>query len=144
MTCASTNVAMYIEAALDPNTTDDKRFMIKAQIHAGLVSLKEGSEHWSSIRWTVRMFEAIVARTGLSLTQLVTDQTSQSQLNITSMIPFAETNYDWFDINYNSNGDLSDLLGDLDTAGNLGTVSSVDAYDWMQELLVTGTYEAAD
>ena len=140
MTCASTNVAMYIEAALDPSTTEDKRLTIKTQIHAGLVSLKEGSEHWNSIKWMLRMFEAIVTRTGLSLTQHDSEQTTTSQLNITSMIPFAQTNYDWFDINSDQCCDLPDLQIDLDAAGNLGNITGTGAQDWIQDFLSTGTY----
>lgn len=141
MTCASTNLAMYIEAALDPDTTDDKKLSIKTQIHAGLASLKEGSEHWSSIKWTLRMFEAIVTRTGLSLTQQGTEQTSESQLNITSMIPFAPANYDWFNSNCSPGGEVPDVLLDFDAAGNLGTVYGSDAQDWMQDFLGTNSFD---
>ncbi|KIV92256.1 hypothetical protein PV10_06713 [Exophiala mesophila] len=141
MTCASTNLAMYIESALDAATTEDKKLSIKTQIHAGLASLKEGSEHWSSIKWTLRMFEAIVARTGLSLTQQGPEQTSQSQLNITSMIPLAPANYEWFNSSSPAGGDLPDVLLDFDAAGNLGTVYGSDTQDWMQDFLGTGSYD---
>ena len=132
---------MYIESALGAATTEDKKLSIKTQIHAGLSSLKEGSEHWSSIKWTLRMFEAIVTRTGLSLTQQGPEQTSQSQLNITSMIPFAPANYDWFNSSSPAGGDLPDVLLDFDAAGNLGTVYGSDTQDWMQDFLGTGSYD---
>jgi len=139
---------MYIEAALDPNTTEDKKRSIKMHIHAGLISLKEGGEHWINTRWTLRMFEAIVARTALTLTSPGPGQTSEPQFNVTSMIPFSETNYDWFDTNSHSNDDTPDLLVDLDAAGNIGTLdgdlgnmSGKSAEEWMQEFLRAGVYD---
>lgn len=58
---------MRIEIALLPATTPRKQLSIKTQIFAELEYLKESCEYWSSLIWTVRMFEAVIGRTRLGL-----------------------------------------------------------------------------
>ncbi|KAJ9637388.1 hypothetical protein H2204_004812 [Knufia peltigerae] len=67
MTCASTILAMRIEIVLDPATNPRKLAVMKAQIFSELEYVRESCESWNSLIWTVRMFEAVIARTRLCL-----------------------------------------------------------------------------
>ena len=67
MTCASTNLAMRIEIALEPATSPKKQLAARTQIFAELEYLRESCEYWNSLIWTLRMFEAVIARTKLGM-----------------------------------------------------------------------------
>ncbi|KAF5640800.1 cutinase transcription factor 1 beta [Fusarium sp. NRRL 52700] len=69
MTCASSILAMRIEIALEPNTTPKKKMALTAQLFTELQYIRESCEYWSSMTWTLRMFEVAISRTGLGIGQ---------------------------------------------------------------------------
>lgn len=58
---------MRIEIALDPATSQKKQLAARTQIFAELEYLRESCEYWNSLIWTLRMFEAVIARTKLGM-----------------------------------------------------------------------------
>ncbi|RFU27849.1 hypothetical protein B7463_g8504, partial [Scytalidium lignicola] len=82
-TCASTVIAMHIEIALSTSSTIPQRRANRTHIYNGLSYLRASSEYWDSIRGNLRMFEVIVAGTGLSL-----GGPDLCDLDLTSMNPF--------------------------------------------------------
>ncbi|KAM5374737.1 hypothetical protein ACJZ2D_006381 [Fusarium nematophilum] len=79
MTCASTILAMRIEIALDPGTNPKRRFTAKMQVNAEIEYLREACQYWTSLTWTLRMFEAAILRMGLNI-----DTSSSVAPNVTS------------------------------------------------------------
>ncbi len=67
-TCASTMIAMHVECALSPCSTDSQRHLSQTSIHSGLAYLRASLQHWDSVRWSLRMFDVIVSKSRLSLT----------------------------------------------------------------------------
>ena len=59
---------MRIEIALDASTSPRKQLAARTQIFAELEYLRESCEYWNSLVWTLRMLEAVIARTNLGLT----------------------------------------------------------------------------
>lgn len=96
MTCASTNLAMRIEIALNLSTTPRKQLAARTQIFAELEYLRESCEYWNSLVWTVRMLEAVVARTKLGLAPVSRndEERSRSQVDSTAGHLGAKTNED--------------------------------------------------
>ncbi len=76
---------MHIEIALSPSSSGPQSQISRTHIHNGLVFLRSSSEYWDSMRCTLRMFEVIVVRTGLSLRGL-----DHFSFDLTSMNPFAQ------------------------------------------------------
>ncbi|KIW45076.1 uncharacterized protein PV06_03493 [Exophiala oligosperma] len=66
-TCASAIIAMHIEHVLGPKISQVQRQLSLTSIHSGLAFLRASSKHWDSVRWSLRMFDAIVARARLRL-----------------------------------------------------------------------------
>lgn len=58
---------MHIECALCSTTQPVQRQLSQTSIHNGLAFLRTSSRHWDSIRWSLRMFDAIVTRARLGL-----------------------------------------------------------------------------
>lgn len=143
MTCASTNLAMRIEMALDINITPRKRLANKGQIAAELEYLREACEYWSSLIWSLRMFEAVVARTGLGLNVDPPDhgiepsqsrsspringseQTFSTAYQNPSEAPWDPSFTELFDANLNV------TMND----NTFGILPITDNYDWLQNLL---------
>lgn len=58
---------MHIEHVLGPKISQVQRQLSLTSIHSGLAFLRASSKHWDSVRWSLRMFDAIVARARLRL-----------------------------------------------------------------------------
>lgn len=143
MTCASTILAMRIEIALDPATTPRKQLAIKTQIFAELEYLKESCEYWSSLIWTVRMFEAVISRTRLGLNPTSPNETPEGDTDASSVNPRNDTRsynpgLQSGPVEFRDNGTLS-----MSTDANLtipmsddvfGILPVTDNYDWLQNL----------
>ena len=78
-------VAMHIESVLKLDSTNAKRQASQMQIHTGIAYLRASSEHWASVRGTLRMLEEIVNRTGLTIGGLGTPT-----FDLDSMSPFRQ------------------------------------------------------
>jgi hypothetical protein len=76
---------MHIEIALSPSFASPQGRANRTHIHNGLAYLRASSEHWQRIRWTLRMFEVVVARTGLLLSG-----PDHCDFDVTSMSPFVQ------------------------------------------------------
>lgn len=133
MTCASTNLAMRIEISLDPSVSTRKQVANKTQILAELEYLRESCESWSSLVWTLRMFEAVITRTGLHLPASsqpnLPENPVQTQLPQLTMLSQARSG---------QNGDES-IDKDIDLTFTLsedcfGILPVSDNYDWLQSL----------
>ena len=61
-TCTSTAMAMHVECILDQTVSRVQKELSLASIHTGLAYLRAGAQHWNSVRWSLRMFDAIVSR----------------------------------------------------------------------------------
>ncbi|KAH8812472.1 hypothetical protein F5884DRAFT_855768 [Xylogone sp. PMI_703] len=86
-TCASTVVAMHIEIALSATSTMPQRRTNLTHIYNGIDYLRASSKYWDSIRGNLRMFEAIMAETGLSLSG-----PEHFDFDLASMNPFRRIN----------------------------------------------------
>ncbi|KAL2834151.1 hypothetical protein BJY01DRAFT_253104 [Aspergillus pseudoustus] len=138
MTCATTILAMRIELALDPAVTERKRLTLKTQIHTEIGYLREASEYWSTIMWSVRLFEAVVARNGLGLNAESPNETTDLEPGILS------TNLATDGSNAASEADPMEMrnatFGDavLDFTRNdeaFGLFPVSEDYDWLKEML---------
>lgn len=58
---------MRIEIALYPGTNPKRRFAARMQIFAELEYLREACQYWTSLTWTLRMFEVAILRMGLNI-----------------------------------------------------------------------------
>jgi hypothetical protein len=76
---------MHIEIALSPSFASPQGRANRTHIHNGLAYLRASSEHWQRIPWTLRMFEVVVARTGLLLSG-----PDHCDFDVTSMSPFSQ------------------------------------------------------
>jgi hypothetical protein len=61
----STVLALHIEVALDENVSQTRRLMSEESIRAGLAYLRVAQENWTSLRWTLRLFDWVFSKTGL-------------------------------------------------------------------------------
>ena len=77
-TCASTVIAMHLESALSPGSTDTQRQLSRTSIHGGLAYLRACLPYWDSVRWSLRMLDVIVSKSRLSLTDPKPQTTSLS------------------------------------------------------------------
>lgn len=121
--CVSTLLAMHIETALSPTLSTNQKCIIRTRIHTGLSFMRETCEYWCSLKWTLRMFEVVVSRMGLSLTvadDLVPDLNSINPFDSTDGSDFPLRDDDLFDARGEDGflDDLTDLNG-----------------DWLQDLL---------
>lgn len=74
---------MHIEYVLGSKINQIQRQLSVTSIHSGLAFLRASSKHWDSVRWSLRMFDAIVARARLRLASSedpLPDQSSMSNL----------------------------------------------------------------
>lgn len=134
---------MRIEIALDPATTPRKQLAIKTQIFAELEYLRESCEYWSSLIWTVRMFEAVISRTRLGLVPASPNESPEADTDVSSV----NCRNDAGVYNAGSHGGPVEL-GDIatlaiSTDANLtapmsddvfGILPVTDNYDWLQNL----------
>lgn len=67
VTCASMIISMHIECALDPSTVNIQRQWNQRSIQGGLAYLRASLPQWESIKWSLRMFDAILAKLNLGL-----------------------------------------------------------------------------
>lgn len=58
---------MHIEVALDQETSETHRLTARVHIHNDLSFIRAAAVYCESSRWTLRMFEAVIARTTLGL-----------------------------------------------------------------------------
>jgi hypothetical protein len=58
---------MHIEIALDTSRTSRTPRTDRSLMHTGLDFLRASSEHWYSIKWTLRMFDVIISKLDLTL-----------------------------------------------------------------------------
>ena len=58
---------MHIEVALDPETFETQRLTARVHTHNALSFIRAAAVFCESSRWTLRMFEAVIARTTLGL-----------------------------------------------------------------------------
>lgn len=124
---------MRIEIANDPSVSLRKQASNKTQIFAELEYLRESCESWSSLVWTLRMFEAVITRTRLNL-----PSSSRSTLMEDSMqiqLPQLTTPSQ---ARAGQNGDVG-LDKDIDLTFALsedcfGILPVSDNYDWLQSL----------
>jgi len=63
--CVATATALHIEVALDPTAPQIQRLMAQTYIRSGLLVLKQAQEYWTSVEWTLRLFEWVIARKNL-------------------------------------------------------------------------------
>ncbi|KAH0842470.1 hypothetical protein FOPE_07709 [Fonsecaea pedrosoi] len=141
---------MRIEIALDPSTSPHKQRATKAQILAELEHVRESCKYWNSLIWTVRMFEAVIARTRLG----------PVGANGTSLSPNgsseAEVDEEVASVSHNGVGpggggdashrrmeqapnDLLEGVRDLDAGAQVtddvfGILPVTDDYDWLEGL----------
>jgi len=129
---------MHVEIALSPFSTSSQRLTARTHIHNGLAYLRATSEYWDTSRWTLRMFEVIVARTALSL-----EVPEKADFDVTSMNPFMhgeaenhQDNDDEYEFNVNTNADfpLHDLFTATDGDYTSETMMGRNP-EWLNELL---------
>lgn len=58
---------MHIEVAMDAETSEAHRMTARVHIHNDLSFIRAAALYCESSRWTLRMFEAVIARTTLGL-----------------------------------------------------------------------------
>jgi hypothetical protein len=116
---------MHIETALSPTVGGNEKLIARTHIHSGLSYLRDTCEYWTSMKWTLRMFEVIVARTALSLT--ITDA---PEFDVRSMNPFNNNNLPEAD--QDGSGDLFNVADGSDA---FGTTMGRNAEEWLQDLL---------
>src|SRR5258706_1894120 len=97
MNCASTLLALHIEIDLHRSTTAHERHIARTRIHNELAYLRSLPSSWSPVKWTLRMFEVIVSRTGLSLATA-----EESDFNVRSDNPFNGNNHNGNSITVNN------------------------------------------
>ncbi|QGI85672.1 hypothetical protein CEK25_012401 [Fusarium fujikuroi] len=144
MTCASSILAMRIEIALDPSTAPKKKRALTTQLSTELQYLREGCEYWGSITWTVRMFEAAMVKTGLSIEL---QQPGMGATGVERGFQQAEANQRPRDPTFLAETSNMDAFGDpdmffrhipdMDTMNNLaGVFPLADDYDWIESFLL--------
>lgn len=143
---------MRIENALDPNLSARKQLASKTQIFAELEYLRESCEYWSSLIWTLRMFEAVISRTRLGLTADSPEELRESDVET----PVRNTAEDGrgFTVDaatrhreamsgntftVSTTADLSMSMSD----DVFGILPVTDNYDWLQSLLGSEGQEPA-
>jgi hypothetical protein len=58
---------MHFECALNPISTEAQRRIHHAGIQSGIAFLRQSAEHWDSVKWSLRMFNAISNKLKLPL-----------------------------------------------------------------------------
>lgn len=149
MTCASTNLAMRIELALDPAITPQKLVATKAQIFAELEYVRESCEYWNSLIWTVRMFEAVLARTRLSPMGPSPNEASEGDDSTPSTNTLVNnSNFQDQQTACSDNGLLEEsheVDFSLPMADDFfGILPVTDNYDWLESLFGVNTTDATD
>lgn len=61
---------MHVEIALNSSRMGHMPRADQSLIRKGLAFLRAGSEYWHSIKWTLRMFDAIISKSGLILAEM--------------------------------------------------------------------------
>ena len=135
---------MRIENALDPTLSARKQLASKTQIFAELEYLRESCEYWSSLIWTLRMFEAVISRTRLGLTAESPEELRESEVD-TPVRTAGEDGRDCaVDVAARPREGLSGNTFTVSTSADLsmsmaddvfGILPVTDNYDWLQNLL---------
>lgn len=149
MTCASTILAMRIELALDPTITPQKLVATKAQIFAELEYVRESCEYWNSLIWTVRMFEAVLARTRLSPTGLSPNETSEGDEATPSTNTLVNSSNSQDRQMACSDNRLLEENHEVDFSLPMaddffGILPVTDNYDWLESLFGVNATDATD
>jgi hypothetical protein len=134
---------MRIENALDPAIAACKKQAVRTQIYAELQHLRDSCEHWSSLKWTVRMFEVVINRTDLSLFTTRADPSNECDFDVASMNSFSNAEDNDLQaenrrINvYNPvvQSNVADTAHTESFDDYLGTFADKDAEEWFQDLL---------
>jgi hypothetical protein len=144
MNCASTVLALHVENVLQKSTSAHERQMARTRIHSELSYLRSLPSSWIAIKWTLRMFEVVVSRTGLSL-----EVAKESDFNLRSENPFNFNIQNNNRLSVENGGDNSgtfDFLGSsdfnfdmpaLELDDNFGPMMGINSDDWLHELLGT-------
>lgn len=130
---------MRIEIALDPEVNASQKLALNAQIPIELEHLRESCEFWSSLKWTLKMFEVVLARTGLLLTPEGVDEHGPDF----GIDPFSNTDRGSVD---RSNGDYDAFTGmpaqdygDINMLDDeSGFITGRNTEEWLQDLLGCG------
>ncbi|KAK5400806.1 hypothetical protein LTR06_011227 [Exophiala xenobiotica] len=70
--CALNLLAFHIEIGLDKSTSFAMKIAVKARIHTCLSYLQSMSDHWRIAKWSLRVSNWVVRRSGLGLTDATT------------------------------------------------------------------------
>ena len=137
---------MRIEIALGPNLSPRKRLAFKTQIFVELGYIRESCEYWSSLIWTLRMFEAVISRTRLGLTPCSPEEgTAESEVSPPmdtrgladdSAINASATQTDSWDANIFASGSTADVGMNV-SDDVFGILPMTDNYDWLQQLFAS-------
>ncbi|EXJ66283.1 uncharacterized protein A1O5_10435 [Cladophialophora psammophila CBS 110553] len=149
MTCASTILAMRIEIALDPAISPQKLVATKAQILSELEYVRESCESWISLIWTLRMFEAVIARTCLSPTGASPTEPSEEDEDSTSInAPASNPNGQYQPAECSSNGffeEGEEVNFNLPLTDDVfGILPVTENYDWLENLFGRGSDDTTD
>ena len=61
----ATVLALHIGIIIDTSLPKSQRLMSEVSIRSGLAYLREAQETWSSLRWTLRLFDWVFKKLGL-------------------------------------------------------------------------------
>lgn len=149
-TCASTLLALHIETALKSSLIDRAGLVSRTRIDTVMKFLRSFYPSWSNLKWTLRLFEVVVSRTGLSLTSTDGPSYDAKLSNPFYVASSAIENY------LPKNGDKSNpdgVNGDslpIDSISRTlfpeseeypSTVMGHSAEDWLQDLFNVNFYE---
>lgn len=146
MICTSTVLAMRIEIALQPSINAHQHLASKGLIFTELQIIKEASENWSCLIWTIRMFEAVLTRTRLGLISSTPcehdnrnriDEVSNDTANIMTYSDETRCSNGLFD--QETMLIYDDPATNLESTSQNGELNGVppisENYDWLQSLL---------
>ncbi|KIW88200.1 uncharacterized protein Z519_11311 [Cladophialophora bantiana CBS 173.52] len=140
---------MRIEIALDPTISPQKLVVTKAQIFSELEHVRESCEYSISLIWTLRMFEAVIARTHLSPTGTSPTEPSEGDENSTSInAPASNPNGQYRPAACSSNR-LFEEDDEVDfnlplTDDVFGILPVTENYDWLENLFGRGSNDITD
>ena len=128
---------MHIESALQHPVGSSRRLFSCTRIHSGIAYLRANCDRWSSVTWTLRLFEVIVSRTALALK---TDGDTDFDIRTTNPFKRCKNSDGDNGISYNTNFENDvciPLEGLSEEDGNnfFGMGVGRDAEQWLQEIL---------
>ncbi|CZR65931.1 uncharacterized protein PAC_15831 [Phialocephala subalpina] len=122
-TCAATVVALHIETALDPNASRIQRSISQSRIQSGFLYLREAEKSWTSVKWSVKLFEGVLSHLRMSVEGDIEGGSSTAAYN-----PI-----------YQAPEDEIPRLSDDPTLASFSNVNNwdefIDSEGWVQDLL---------